>query len=80
MHQTHHQDIDSRIHQAVSELRALISENHLEATFTVGPGGDNPEGTYLTVEVDLEDPDEVLDLVIERVLDMQFNEGIPVHV
>jgi hypothetical protein len=30
--------------------------------------------------VDVDDPDEVVDLVIERVLSLTIDEGVPVHV
>lgn len=71
---------DPRIQQAVAELQALIATHYPTATFTVGPGGENPDGTYLTARVDLDNPDAVLDLVIDRVLALQLEEHLPVHV
>lgn len=64
----------------MAELQDAIATHYPAATFTVGPGGENEDGVYLTVQVDLDDPDEVLDLVIDRVLELQFEEGLPIHV
>ena len=36
--------------------------------------------THITTTVDLDDPDEVVDLVIERMLELQIDEGLPVYV
>jgi hypothetical protein len=69
-----------RLQQAIAELQTLITTHYPTATFTVGPGGENPDGTYLTARVDLDDPDPVLDLVIERILELQLEEHRPVHV
>jgi len=74
------EESDPRIQQAVAELQALIAARYPTATFSVGPGGENPEGTYLTACVNLDDPDAVLDLVIDRVLELQIEEHLPIHV
>lgn len=68
------------LQRAVAELQHLIENHYPGTTFDVGPGGDNPAGTYITATVDLEDPDDVMDLVIERVLAFQVEDGLPVHV
>ena len=39
-----------------------------------------PEVTHLTTTVDVDDPDEVVDLVIDRMLELTIDEGIPVYV
>jgi hypothetical protein len=36
--------------------------------------------THLTAMVDVDDPDEVVDLVIDRMLDLTIDEGVPVYV
>lgn len=76
----HHSLRDRALEQAVAELQLLIATHYPGTTFDVGPGGDDPEGTYLTATVDLDDPDEVMDLVIERVLSLQIEDGLPIHV
>jgi hypothetical protein len=69
-----------RVHGALDELRGMISQRHPTATFEVGRGHDEPENIHLTAIVDLDDPDEVLDLVRERLLELQVEERVPVHV
>jgi hypothetical protein len=68
------------LQHALSELRQLISTHFPGAAFQVGPGGDDLNGTYLVVTVDLDDPDEVTDLVIDRVVTLQVDHGLPIHV
>lgn len=68
------------LQRAVAELQQLISAHYPGTTFEVGPGGDEPGATYLTAIVDLDDPDEVMDLVIERLLAFQVDERLPIQV
>ncbi|HUZ03537.1 MAG TPA: hypothetical protein VMU89_24595 [Thermomicrobiaceae bacterium] len=70
---------DPRIRRAVSELEGLIRERFPSATVVVSRGED-PDGIYLDAIVDLDDPDPVMDVVVERLLELQVDEGIPVHV
>ena len=70
---------DPRIDQALEELRVLIRGQWPSATFAVTRGED-PEGIYLETTVDVEDGDEVMDLVVERLLDMQVQERLPVYI
>ena len=77
-HETEHRH-DPRIAEAVAELQALIKSRYPDAHFDVS-AGDDPEGVYLTATVDLEDPDEVTDLVIDRTLQLQVEEQLPVYV
>jgi hypothetical protein len=80
MTREYEESLDPRRRQAVSELTGLIRERYPTAAFTVEPGEDDPEVTHLTTTVDLDDPDEVTDLVIERMLELTIDEGIPVYV
>lgn len=80
MRQVRRNEPDTRIRQAMAELQDAIASHYPVATFTVGPGGENEDGVYLTVQVDLDDPDVVLDLVVDRVLELQFEKGLPIHV
>jgi hypothetical protein len=70
---------DQRIQRAISELKGLISSRYPMATFAVSLG-DDPEGVYLTATVDVEDTDAVMDVVIDRLLELQVDEGLPVYV
>lgn len=69
----------SRMDSAIAEMKALILARYPEATFESELGKD-PDGTWLTVTVDVDDTDEVFDVVVARLLDMQVEEGIPLYV
>lgn len=71
---------DPKTEKALSELKGVIQERYPSASFAVRPGIEDPDETWLTTRVDIEDPDEVMDLVIDRVLEFQLDEGISVHV
>ncbi len=64
---------------AIAEMENLIKTQYPSASFTVSKG-DDPEGTYLTATVDVEDTDEVMDLYIDRLLSLQVDEGLPLYV
>ena len=49
-----------------------------ETAFTVAVG-EGPEGVHLTATVDLDHPDEVMDLVVNRLLELQIGEALPVY-
>ena len=70
---------DPRIAAAVAELQGMIQARYPGATFSVAPGED-PDGIYVTATVDVPDTDEVFDVVVERLLELQVEEGLPVHV
>lgn len=72
-------ETDPRIRSALDELREIIEQRYPTAVFEVSRGED-PEGIYLDAIVDVEDTDEVFDLVVDRLLEMQIDEGLPVYV
>ena len=72
-------EYDPRIRQALVELRAMVREQWPEASFEVSRGED-PEGIYLDATVDIDDTDEVIDVVIDRLLELQVEEGLPIYV
>jgi len=57
----------------------MISKRWPQAVFEISEG-DDPAGIYLDATVDIEDPDEVMDLVVDRLLELQVDESLPVHV
>lgn len=74
---------DPRIQAAVRELQDLIRSHFPEATFTVGildDPMDDPEGIYMRAIVDVDDTDEVIDVFMDRLVDMQVDEGLPIYV
>src|SRR5262245_12427963 len=64
---------------AIAEIERMILAQYPAATFVVG-NGDDPVGTYLTAAVDVDDLDEVFDVVVERLLEMQVDEYLPLYV
>ena len=70
---------DPSIKAAIVELQGMIGARFPTASFSVGHGHD-PEGIHLTAVVDIDDPDDVVDLVIDRLLEMQIAERLPVYV
>ncbi len=71
---------DPRLLEALDELRALIQRRYPEASFDVSRGVDDPDAIHLIATVDVDDLDEVVDLVIERELELQVQQRLPVHV
>ena len=74
-----HTPHEPRIEAAIAELAELVRRRYPEATFEVTQEED-PEGTYLTATVDVEDTDEVVDVFIDRMVDLQVKDGLPVYV
>jgi hypothetical protein len=78
--QDYYRTLDPRRQQAVTELTGLIRERYPTASFVTEPGTDDGQVTHLVATVDVDDPDEVTDLTIERELQLQIDEGVPVYV
>lgn len=71
---------DPRIQAAIAELVRMIESRYPSATFDISLGEDNPEAIHVTATVDVDDPDEVVDLIIDRMLHIQLDDGLPVYV
>lgn len=71
--------LDPRRQQAVRELTQLVQAHYPLTEVTVAPSEDNPDITHVIATVDIDDPDEVADLVMERMLELQIEEGLPVY-
>jgi hypothetical protein len=74
-----HVSLTPRIEEAVQELKRLITERFPQASFVVEEGFD-PKGTYLVTTVDIADTDEVINVVGDRLVELQATEGLPVYV
>ena len=72
--------VRGKMREAVDELKATISHKYPSATFSLTHPGDEPNSVQLEASVDVDDWDEVLDLVLDRVMDLQLNAGLPIHV
>jgi hypothetical protein len=70
---------DPRIQSALADFKRGILDRYPDATFTIEVGGE-PDGVYLMATVDLEDTLEVLDAIMDRVLEVQVDEELPVYV
>ena len=68
-----------RMQAAIEELQRLIQQHYPEATFQV-ESGDDPTGMYVLATIDVEDTDVVVDVYIDRLLELQIDEGLAVYV
>ena len=74
-----HTRITPRIKEAIHELGGLITEHFPQAEFVIEEGFD-PEGVYLIAIVDIDDTDEVIDVVGDRLVKLQVDEGLAFYV
>jgi hypothetical protein len=65
--------------KAVNELQGMISERFPQASFVVEEGFD-PKGIYVVTTVDIADTDEVIDVIGDRLVELQVDEGLPIYV
>lgn len=71
-------DVPPRIREAIDELEGMIVERFPLARFVVQEG-DDPPGIYLKATVDIDDTDEVVDIIGDRLVDLQVEEGLPLY-
>lgn len=76
---THPPERHPGMQAAIAEMQTLIREHHPTATFRVSRG-EAPGSVFLTATVDVDDTDDVFDLVVDRLLDLQVEEGVPLQV
>ena len=76
----HQQPLNPRVLAALSELKGVILHHHPSASFMVSRGNDEPSNIHLHAVIDSDDPDEVLDLLGDRLVELQTDERIPVYV
>jgi hypothetical protein len=65
--------------KAVNELKGSISKRFPQASFVIEEGFD-PKGIYLVTTVDTADTDEVMDVIGDRLVELQVDEGLPIYV
>lgn len=73
-------NLDPRMRATLEELKGMIRERYPTAAFAIARSPEEPDNVHLRTIVDLDDADEVLDLVAERLLELQVEEKVPVHV
>ena len=71
---------EPRVLQAADELAALVRARYPAAQFRLCSHPEESTTTLLEVTVDLDDPEEVLDLVFERMEQLRIDEGVPILV
>ena len=64
---------------AIAELQEPILSHFPGTTFTVGEA-DDPDGIYMRAIVDIDDTDDVIEVILDRLVDMQVDEGLPLYV
>ena len=69
---------DPRIDRALSGLEELVRSHFPQAVFDVSHG-DDPPGTYLWATVDVEDTDDVMNVVVDRLLEIQVDDQLPIY-
>ena len=69
---------DPRTQDAIEEIQGVIAKHYPTASLSVDPGFD-PDGTYITATVDVDDTDDIYDLVIHRLGQLQVDEGLPLY-
>jgi hypothetical protein len=79
MSQDHPIYLTPAMQKAINELKEVISKRFPKASFVVEEGFD-PKGIYLVTTVDIADTDEVVDVIGDRLVELQVDEGLPLYV
>ena len=69
-----------RMREALEELKDVLRQRYPDATFRVARSPENPETVLLKPVVDVADRDEIMDVVIERLVELQSDEQLPLFV
>ncbi len=72
--------LDSRTEKAVEELKGMIRRHYPDAEFRLGANPEDSAITELVTIVDADDTDQVLDVVVDRQMELQINEDLPIFV
>ena len=79
MNQKRSVPLSPAMEKAVNELKGTISKRFAHASFVVEEGFD-PKGIYLVTTVDIADTDEVMDVIGDRLVELQVDAGLPIYV
>lgn len=69
-----------QVQAAITELQDLIRRRFPEAQFSVELSPEDPDILHLVTMVDIEDADVVLDAVVDRMMEIQIEEELPIFV
>ena len=73
-------DVAPRMHEALEELKDLVRQRYPDATFRVALSPENPQTVLLKPVIDVVDRDDVMDVVIDRLVELQATEQLPLFV
>ncbi len=71
---------DPKVDRALEELKVIIRQRYPEAQFRIGTSPDDPDIIELVTVVDDDDPNQLLDLVVDRQMELQIDDGLPIFV
>lgn len=70
----------SRVREAAEELKGVIRARYPDAQFRLSRDPNQQRSWLLWTTVDVDDPEEVSNLVVDREVEMLAEEHIPLHV
>lgn len=73
-------ELSPRMQAAIEELKDLVRQRYPDATFRVTQSPEDSETILLKPVVDVDDRDQVLALVLDRLGDLQSEEHLPLFV
>lgn len=73
-------DLEPKTTAAIAELKALVRPRFPEAALSISRSDEDPSIVHLTTVVDIDDPDDVTDLVIDRMRVLLVDEGLPIYI
>jgi hypothetical protein len=73
-------DLSPRAAAAISELKGLISQRYPEAEFRLSRNPEDPDALDLKAIVDVDDTDEIVDLVIDRMQQLLIEDDLAIYV
>jgi hypothetical protein len=72
--------LEPRMQRAIAELEGLIRARYPDATFRVTRHPEAHDSVLLKPVVDVDDRDEVMDVIIDRLGELQAEEHLPILV
>ena len=69
-----------RMQAAIDELQVLVRRAHPEAQFRLSRDPDDSEAVHLIAVLDVDDTDLVVDEVIDRMMQLQIEDELPIFV
>ena len=72
--------LDKKMQAAVDELVALIRQHHPQAQFRLSCDPAGSEAIHLIATVDTDDTDQVVHLVLDRMMQLQIDQELPIFI